>query len=122
MRLTVAVARCLTVRSRGWFYPHRLNRPARGWGRRQNDYGGLRLWLRRLCGLGRLHLRRARKRPNRYAIRAGIGLYLSLIALFVSVSNLESALSGVALVVISAPVYLWLRRVRHLDQESPAEA
>lgn len=33
---------------------------------------------------GALHFRRARRRPNRYAIRAGIGLYLTLAALFVS--------------------------------------
>ncbi len=31
---------------------------------------------------GALHLRRARRRPNRYAVRAGLGLYLSIIALF----------------------------------------
>jgi tetratricopeptide (TPR) repeat protein len=33
---------------------------------------------------GALHLRRAWHRPNRYAVRAGIGLYLGLIALLVS--------------------------------------
>jgi len=33
---------------------------------------------------GALHLRRARRRPNRYAVRAGLGLYLSSIALFAS--------------------------------------
>jgi tetratricopeptide (TPR) repeat protein len=33
---------------------------------------------------GALHLRRARKRPNRYAVRAGLGLYASVIALFAS--------------------------------------
>jgi tetratricopeptide (TPR) repeat protein len=30
---------------------------------------------------GALHLRRARKRPNRYAVRAGLGLYASVVAL-----------------------------------------
>jgi hypothetical protein len=33
---------------------------------------------------GALHFRRARQRPNRYAIRAGIWLYLALVALFAS--------------------------------------
>jgi tetratricopeptide (TPR) repeat protein len=33
---------------------------------------------------GALHLRRAWSRPNRYAVRAGVGLYLSLIALLAS--------------------------------------
>jgi len=33
---------------------------------------------------GALHFRRARHRPNRYAIRAGIWLYLALVALFAS--------------------------------------
>ena len=33
---------------------------------------------------GALHLRRARYRPNRYAVRAGLGLYASIIALFAS--------------------------------------
>ncbi|MGB5736987.1 MAG: multiheme c-type cytochrome, partial [Thiohalocapsa sp.] len=33
---------------------------------------------------GALHFRRARRRPNRYAIRAGVGLYASLVVLFVS--------------------------------------
>jgi tetratricopeptide (TPR) repeat protein len=33
---------------------------------------------------GALHFRRARRRPNRYAIQAGVGLYVSLVALFVS--------------------------------------
>ena len=33
---------------------------------------------------GALHFRRARRRPNRYAIRAGLGLYLALAVLFVS--------------------------------------
>lgn len=35
-------------------------------------------------GFGALHFLRARGRPNRYAIRAGIGLYTALLALFVS--------------------------------------
>lgn len=33
---------------------------------------------------GALHLRRAWKRPNRYAIRAGLGLYTSIVLLFAS--------------------------------------
>ncbi|MGD8275581.1 MAG: multiheme c-type cytochrome [Thiohalocapsa sp.] len=33
---------------------------------------------------GALHFRRARRRPNRYAIRAGLALYVTLIALFLS--------------------------------------
>jgi tetratricopeptide (TPR) repeat protein len=33
---------------------------------------------------GALHLRRAWRRPNRYAVRAGVGLYLAVIALIVS--------------------------------------
>jgi hypothetical protein len=33
---------------------------------------------------GALHFRRARRRPNRYAIRAGLGLYLAMVALFAS--------------------------------------
>jgi hypothetical protein len=33
---------------------------------------------------GALHLRRAWRRPNRYAVRAGVGLYLSAIALLAS--------------------------------------
>lgn len=33
---------------------------------------------------GLLHFRHARRRPNRYAIRAGLGLYGALVALFVS--------------------------------------
>jgi tetratricopeptide (TPR) repeat protein len=33
---------------------------------------------------GAAHFLRARKRPNRYAIRAGIGLYIALVALFLS--------------------------------------
>ena len=46
----------------------------------------------------------------------------TVIALFVAVSNPESAISGAALVIISAPVYLWLRRYRHLDENEVAEA
>jgi tetratricopeptide (TPR) repeat protein/cytochrome b subunit of formate dehydrogenase len=33
---------------------------------------------------GALHFRRARRRPNRYAVRAGVALYASLVVLFVS--------------------------------------
>ena len=35
-------------------------------------------------GFGALHFLRARRRPNRYAIRAGIGLFVTLVGLFVS--------------------------------------
>ena len=44
------------------------------------------------------------------------------IVIFVAFSDPMSALYGLVLVGISIPVYLWLRRVRHLDAEAPAEA
>ena len=44
------------------------------------------------------------------------------IVIFVAFSDPMSALYGLALVAISIPVYLWLRRVRHLDAQASAEA
>jgi len=46
----------------------------------------------------------------------------SIIVLFVAFSDPMSALYGLVLAAISVPVYIWLRRVRHLDETAPAEA
>ena len=49
------------------------------------------------------------------------GIVWTGVAVFVAVTNPMSAASGVLLVLISAPVYLWLKRHRHLDlDERPA--
>lgn len=43
------------------------------------------------------------------------------VAIFVAVTNPMSALSGVVLTLISAPVYLWLKRHRHLGDQAMQE-
>jgi len=44
------------------------------------------------------------------------GLGWTAIALFVAMTNPTSALSGLILTLVSWPVYRWLKRRRHLDE------
>jgi len=44
------------------------------------------------------------------------GLGWTAIALFVGMTNPTSALSGLVLTLVSWPVYRWLKRRRHLDE------
>jgi APA family basic amino acid/polyamine antiporter len=44
------------------------------------------------------------------------GLGWTAIALFVAMTNPTSAVSGLLLTLISWPVYQWLKRRRHLDE------
>ena len=48
------------------------------------------------------------------------GLGWTAVAIFVAITNPMSALSGVALTLVSVPVYLWLRRRRHLGGRASA--
>jgi len=48
------------------------------------------------------------------------GFGWTAVAIFVAFTNPMSALSGVVLTLVSVPVYLWLKRHRHLEEQASA--
>lgn len=50
------------------------------------------------------------------------GIGWTAIALFVGMTNPTSALSGLLLTLVSWPVYQWLKRRRHLDENSATQS
>jgi len=50
------------------------------------------------------------------------GLGWTAVAIFVAFTNPMSALSGVFLTLVSVPVYLWLKRHRHLEEQASARS